>query len=54
MEALKGRGLLTEAEEAELAELRPKAQQRQKQKEGTRSGTRRERLLPPVLWSWRR
>ncbi len=34
LEALKGRGLLTEAEEAELAELRPKAQQWQKQKEG--------------------
>ncbi|WP_395474304.1 hypothetical protein [Saccharopolyspora spinosa] len=34
LEELKGRGLLTVEQEAELAELRPKAQQWQKQKEG--------------------
>ncbi|WP_395474416.1 hypothetical protein [Saccharopolyspora spinosa] len=41
MEALKGQGRLTEELAMELAELRPKAQQRQKQKKkGTRSSTR--------------
>ncbi len=40
LEALEERGLLTEAEEAELAELRPKAQQWQKQKEGNAERSR--------------
>ncbi len=54
LEALKEQGPLTEEQEAELAELQPKAQQKQKRRIMTRSGTRRERLLLPVLWSWRR
>ncbi|WP_395474272.1 hypothetical protein [Saccharopolyspora spinosa] len=54
MEELKEQGLLTEAEEAELAELRPKAQQWQKQKEYNAKRNQEERLLSPVLWSWRR
>ncbi|WP_395474303.1 hypothetical protein [Saccharopolyspora spinosa] len=52
MEALKEQGPLTEEQEAELAELQPKAAQL-KQKKG-KSGTGRERLLSPGLWSWRR
>ncbi|WP_395474424.1 hypothetical protein [Saccharopolyspora spinosa] len=52
LEALKEQGPLTVEQEAELAELRPKAQQWQKQrKEAARSWV--ERLLLPVLWSWR-
>ncbi|WP_395474355.1 hypothetical protein [Saccharopolyspora spinosa] len=55
LEALKEQGPLTDEQEAELAELQPKAaQQEQKQKERNASITRRERLLPPGLRSWRR
>ncbi|WP_395474459.1 hypothetical protein [Saccharopolyspora spinosa] len=54
MEALAGREGLTGEQEVELAELRPKAQQKQKRRKRTRNGTRRERPLPLVLRSWRR
>ncbi|WP_395474350.1 hypothetical protein [Saccharopolyspora spinosa] len=55
LEALAERGPLTVEQEAELAELRPKAQQKQKKnEEDAKSGTGRERLLSPVLRSWRR
>ncbi|WP_394378013.1 hypothetical protein [Saccharopolyspora spinosa] len=54
LEALAERGPLTVEQEAELAELRPKAQQKQKKNEEDASGTGRERLLSPVLRSWRR
>ncbi len=54
LEALKEQGPLTEEQEAELAELQPKAAQLKQKKGKKGSGTRRERLLSPVLWSWRR
>ncbi|WP_395474483.1 hypothetical protein [Saccharopolyspora spinosa] len=54
LEALKGQGQLTNEQEAELAALRPKAQQWKKRRKRTRSGPGRERVLPPVLRSWRR
>ncbi|WP_395474423.1 hypothetical protein [Saccharopolyspora spinosa] len=53
LEALAERGPLTVEQEAELAELQPKAQQWKKKKEETGNGTGQERLLLPVLRSWR-
>ncbi|WP_395474488.1 hypothetical protein [Saccharopolyspora spinosa] len=55
LEALAERGPLSEEQEAELAGLRPKAQQqRQKKRKGTRSGTRRQWPLLIGLRNWRR
>ncbi|WP_394377971.1 hypothetical protein [Saccharopolyspora spinosa] len=51
---MKEQGPLTEEQEAELAELQPKAAQLKQKKGKKGSGTRRERLLSPGLWSWRR
>ncbi|WP_395474343.1 hypothetical protein [Saccharopolyspora spinosa] len=53
LEALAGRGRLTVEQEAELAELRPKAHQWQKQKERDAARFRAGRLLSPGLRSWR-
>ncbi|WP_395474296.1 hypothetical protein [Saccharopolyspora spinosa] len=54
LEALAERGPLTVEQEAELAELRPKAQQWQKQKEEKADRYREERAAAAVLRSWRR
>ncbi|WP_395474354.1 hypothetical protein [Saccharopolyspora spinosa] len=58
LEALAEQGPLTEEQEAELAELQPKAQQKAQQKQKkmtiTRRGPGREGPLQPGLWSWRR
>ncbi|WP_395474320.1 hypothetical protein [Saccharopolyspora spinosa] len=54
LEALAEQGPLTVEQEAELAEFQAKVAQQKQKKEGDASGTRRERLLLPVLWSWRR
>ncbi|WP_395474283.1 hypothetical protein [Saccharopolyspora spinosa] len=53
LEALKERGPLTVEQEAELAELQPKAQQWQKHKERKAKHYREEGLLPPRLRCWR-
>ncbi|WP_395474493.1 hypothetical protein [Saccharopolyspora spinosa] len=53
LEELAARGPLTGEQEAELAELRPKAQRSQKKKERRRIVTRRERLLLIGLRCWR-
>ncbi|WP_395474434.1 hypothetical protein [Saccharopolyspora spinosa] len=50
-----GAGAADWEQEAELAEVQTKvAQQKQKKKEKNAKVTRRERLLPPGLRSWRR
>ncbi|WP_394378075.1 hypothetical protein [Saccharopolyspora spinosa] len=54
LEALAERGPLTGEQVAELAELRPKAQQWQKRKEKEADRYRGERLLLIGLWCWRR
>ncbi len=54
LEELAEQGPLTVEQEAELAELRPKAQQKQKQKDYDAERLQEERLLPPGLRSWRR
>ncbi len=55
LEGLKEQGPLTDEQEAELAELQPKAaQQKQKKTEDNAKYYQGKRLLSPVLRSWRR
>ncbi|WP_395474482.1 hypothetical protein [Saccharopolyspora spinosa] len=54
MEELAGRVQLREEQEAELAELRPKAQQWRKRKKRNADRYRVETLLPIGLRCWRR
>ncbi len=53
LEALAERGPLTEEQTAELAALRPKAQQRQKKKEREAGRSREGKAAAPGLRSWR-